>query len=280
MPDLNQLRDAFRARPDAGFVNLAGYDPGSTPLIDSKSQAKSELDQPLPDRLFDSHELLYAQGDRSLLLVLQGLDASGKNGTIKHTVIHMNPVAVKVASFKEPSEQERSQHFLERYRAELPEQGQLGVFNRSYYEDVIVPTVTDELDEDEVAERIDEINAFERELADAGTEIVKCMLHISYDEQRERFLRRLRRDDKRWKFSEGDVETRRHWNEFQAAYSRIIGETTPDHSPWFVIPADHKWYRNWAVAQLLVATLGSMGLDYPQPDLDIAAIEARLAPPN
>ena len=261
-------------------MNLAGYDPGATELIESKEHAKSELEDHLPDQLFDAHERLYAESDKSVLLVLQGLDASGKNGTIKHTVIHMNPVALHVASFKEPTKEERADHFLARYQPKLPEPGALTVFNRSYYEDAIVPIVTDTLDESELEERIAEINDFERELADSGTQIIKCMLHISYDEQRERFLRRLRRDDKRWKFSEGDVDTRRHWNEFQAAYSRVIGETTPDHAPWFVIPSDHKWYRNWAIAHLLIATLDSMGLDYPQPDLDIADLEARLAPPN
>ncbi len=280
MPDLNELGDAFRARPVDGFVNLAGYDPAYTPFIDSKSDAEDELDDDLPDALFDEHELLFAEEDRSLLLILQGLDCSGKNGTIKHVVIHMNPAGVRTASFKEPTEEELEHDFLWRYRKELPGPGRLGVFDRSYYEDVMVPLALGELGEDEIDERIDAITAFEEELVDNGTTLVKCMLHISYDEQRERFLRRLRRDDKRWKFSVGDIETRRHWNDFQAAYSNVIGRTTYDEAPWFIIPADHKWYRNWAIAHLLIATLDSMGLAYPQPDLDLDDLRARLEPPN
>lgn len=280
MPDLNELREAFRARPVDGFVNLAGYDPAWTPFVDSKSDAKDELDDDLPDELFDQHELLFAEEDRSLLLILQGLDCSGKNGTIKHVVIHMNPAGVRTASFKEPTEEELEHDFLWRYRKELPGPGRLGVFDRSYYEDVMVPLAVGELEEDEIDDRIDAINDFEKELVNSGTTLVKCMLHISYDEQRERFLRRLRRDDKRWKFSVEDIETRRHWNDFQAAYSNVIGRTTNDEAPWFIIPADQKWFRNWAIAHLLVATLDSMGLAYPQPDLDLDDLRARLEPPN
>ena len=280
MPELNELRDAFRARPVDGFVNLAGYDPGWTPFVESKSDAKDELEDELPERLFDQHELLFAEEDQSLLLVLQGLDCSGKNGTIKHVVIHMNPAGVRTASFKEPTEEEQEHDFLWRYRKELPGPGQLGVFDRSYYEDVMVPSALGELDEEAITERIESINAFEHELTDGGARLVKCMLNISYDEQRERFLRRLRRDDKRWKFSVADVENRRHWNDFQAAYSDVIGRTTNDAAPWFIIPSDHKWYRNWAIAHLLIATLDSMGLDYPQPDLDLDELRARLEPPN
>lgn len=280
MPDLNELREAFRARPVDGFVNLAGYDPGWTPFVGSKSEAKDELEDGLPDGLFDQHELLFAEEERAVLLVLQGLDCSGKNGTIKHVVIHMNPAGVRTASFKEPTEEEREHDFLWRYRRELPGPGRLGVFDRSHYEDVMVPSALGELDEDGLSERIAAINGFEDELVDAGTRLIKCMLHISFDEQRERFLRRLRRDDKRWKFSIDDIETRRHWNDYQAAYSTVIGRTTRDEAPWFVIPSDHKWYRNWAIAHLLVETLRSMGLAYPQPDLDLDALRARLEPPN
>ncbi|MEZ5217248.1 MAG: polyphosphate kinase 2 family protein [Ilumatobacteraceae bacterium] len=274
------FRDLFRARPLDGVLNLAGYDPTWTPAAPSKSDAKDAVEGALAERLFDAHELLYASKERSVLLVLQGLDCSGKNGTIKHVVISMNPAGVRTASFKVPSEAEREQHFLQRYRERLPEPGQLAVFDRSHYEDVIVPLVHTDLDEDGIRHRIDEINDFERELHDRGTEMVKCLLHISFDEQRDRFLRRLRRDDKRWKFSEADVDTRRQWNEFQASYGMVAGMTSPDHAPWYVIPADHKWYRNWAIANLLIEVLDAMGLAYPQPELDIERLRARLESPN
>jgi PPK2 family polyphosphate:nucleotide phosphotransferase len=279
MIDLTELSARFRARPVDGYVNLAGYDPGETPLVDSKSDAKDDLAD-MQEPLFDAHELLFAENERSVLLVLQGLDCSGKNGTIKHVVIAMNPAGVSTTSFDEPSEEERKQHFLDRHRAAVPQPGHLGVFNRSYYEDVIVPMALGTEDDDTVAERIEEINDFEKELTEGGTTIVKCMLHISFDEQRERFLRRLRRDDKRWKFSESDIETRKHWNTFQAAYGNVLAQTSSDVAPWYVIPSDHKWHRNWVIGNLLLAVFDSMGCAYPQPDLDLDDLRARLAPPN
>ena len=279
MIDLTELSAQFRARPVEGFVNLAGYDPGETPFIDSKSKAKDELAE-MQEQLFDAHELLFAEEQRSVMLVLQGLDCSGKNGTIKHVVIAMNPAGIRTTSFTAPTKEEAAKHFLDRHRPAVPGPGQLGVFDRSYYEDVIVPSALHTDDESDVADRIDEINAFEDELAQNGTTLVKCMLHISFDEQRERFLRRLRRDDKRWKFSEDDLETRRHWNAFQTAYGNVIAQTSVDTAPWYVIPADHKWYRNWVIAKLLLAVFDSMGCAYPQPDFDLDDLRSRLAPPN
>lgn len=280
MTDDPTLREKLRARPVDGIVNLAGYDPAITPFVESKDDAEDELYGDFADQLFDLHELVFANEDRSILLVLQGIDCSGKNGTIKHVVISMNPAGVRTESFVEPTEEEREQHFLQRYREVAPRAGELVAFDRSHYEDVIVPDATGTLDEEEIAERIEEINAFETELTDSGVVIVKCLLHISFDEQRERFLRRLRRHDKRWKFSEADIDTRKLWNEYQAAYGRAVGATSTDHAPWYVIPADHKWYRNWAVARVLIETMTDLGLDYPEPDLDLPALRARLEPPN
>lgn len=277
---LTELQAELRARPVDGTVNLAGYYAGSTPLFSgSKGDAKDELED-MRERLFDAHELLFAEEERSVLLVLQGLDASGKNGTIKHVVIAMNPAGVRTSSYQKPTKAEAEQHFLERFRLHLPKPGQLGVFDRSYYEDAIVPMVLETDSQDEIDERIGEIQSFEKELTEGGTTIVKCLLHISFDEQRERFLRRLRRDDKRWKFSEADLETRSLWNDFQAAYGSVIGQTSSDEAPWYVIPADHKWYRNWVISTLLLATFDSMGAAYPQPDLDLDALHHRLEPPN
>ncbi len=278
--DHTTLSMKFRARPVDGYVNLAGYEPTATPFMDDEDDAEDELVDEMHEQLFDAHELLYAESDRKMLLVLQGLDCSGKNGTIKHVVIAMNPAGVRMASFAKPTGEEVDEHFLERIRSEVPRAGQLGVFDRSHYEDVMVPMALGTEDESTIDRRIDEINEFEAELVESGTTIVKCMLHISFDEQRERFLRRLRRDDKRWKFSEADLETRRHWNAFQTAYGNTIARTTSDTAPWYVIPADHKWYRNWAIAKLLLATFDSMGATYPQPDLDLDDLRSRLAPPN
>lgn len=281
MPDLEDIRSELRARPVDGTVNLAGHPTSTTPFAPDEDEAEDAVEGgDVADELYDQHELLFAEDDRSLLLILQGLDASGKNGTIKHVVINVNPAGVRVAEFKAPTEKEQEEHFLERYRRELPGSGTLGVFARSHYEDAIVPQVDGTLDEDGWRDRCEQINEFERQLVEGGTTIVKCMLHISYDEQRHRFLRRLRRDDKRWKFSEADLETRRQWNEYLTAYGQVIGATSTDHAPWYVIPADHKWYRNWIIAHMLIGTLRDMGLAYPMPELDLEALRARLEPPN
>ena len=280
MTDIHDLQKAFMARPVDGVVNLAGHDPAITPFVDGKHSAKDELYGDFTERLFDLHELLFANEERSVLLVLQGLDCSGKNGTIKHVVIAMNPAGVRTASFVQPTEEEQEHHFLWRIRREVPAPGQLGVFDRSHYEDAIVPLALDQIGQDELDSRIAEINQFESELTEQGTVILKCMLHISYDEQRERFLRRLRRDDKRWKFDPADIDTRRRWNDFQAAYGRVVGATATEHAPWYIIPADHKWYRNWVIAKLLIETFESMGMAYPQPDYDLEALRAELEAPR
>lgn len=279
MSELDDLHNLLRARPAAGAVNLAGYDPADTAAQPSRRTAEAELAR-LRTELFDLHGRLTAECSRSVLLVLQGLDCSGKDGTIKHVVIGCNPAGVKVASFVEPTKEEEDHEFLWRYRQCLPPPGHLGVFNRSYYEDAIVPLACATETAEVVDDRIERINEIETELHASGTVVVKCFLHLSYDEQRRRFLRRLRRDDKRWKFSESDLQTRRRWNEFQAAYGSVLARTSPDHAPWLVIPADNKWYRNWLVARVLRATLTDMNLDYPRIDLDLDRLELLLRAPN
>jgi PPK2 family polyphosphate:nucleotide phosphotransferase len=260
-------------------LTLAGYDPALTLL--SKSDAKDQLDEIRP-RLFDLHELMMANEDHAVLLVLQGLDCSGKNGTIKHVVSAMNPANVQVASFTEPEGDEADEHFLERIRRRVPEAGSLTVFDRSHYEDLFVPAVQDGMSGDEFDQRVGEVIEFEEQLANDGVTIVKCLLQISYDEQRERFLRRLRRTDKRWKFSEGDLVTRAKWDEWQVVYGKAIGRTSAEHAPWFVIPSDHKWHRNWVVGSLLVEVFERFGETYPEPfsDTQLEEFRARLEPPN
>ncbi len=268
------VRSELCARPVEGSLTLASYATDATPLVDGKSAAKDELDD-LGERLFDLHEIMFAHRDRAVLLVLQGTDASGKNGTIKHVVNRFNPAGVRVTEFAEPTEEEASHHFLWRIERALPDLGQIGVFSRSHYEDVIVPAATGSVDEDELEQRYVDIAEFEDGLVERGFAIVKCFLHISYDEQRRRFLRRLRRHDKRWKFEEGDIDTRRLWDGYQRAYGDMLARST-DEVPWYIVPSDHKWYRNWAIAQLLVETFEDMKLDYPEPDLDLAALREKL----
>ena len=267
------------AAPTDDDLTLAGYDPGRT--FTSKSDAKDELDD-LRDELFDLHELMMANEEHSILLVLQGLDCSGKNGTIKHVIDAMNPAAVHVASFTKPEGDEVDEHFLERIKRRIPQPGHLTVFDRSHYEDVFVPAVMEGMTGDEFDERLDEIIEFEQQLADDGVTIIKCLLHISYDEQRYRFLRRLRRHDKRWKFSEADIDTRVKWDEWQVVYGKAIGRSATETAPWYVIPADHKWHRNWVIAQLLAEQFRAFGEEYPEPysETELEALRARLEPPN
>lgn len=269
------LRKLLRARPIDGTLTLAGYETDATPLVTGKKQAKSELEE-LGERLFDLHEMMFAGVAQGVLLVLQGTDASGKNGTIKHVINRVNPAGVSITEFEEPTEEEAQHHFLWRIERAVAGPGTLGVFGRSQYEDVIVPLAEGTEDASEIEARFAAIADFEAGLTESGIRVVKCLLHISYDEQRHRFLRRLRRHDKRWKFDEADLETRRRWDEYQMAYGEVLARSTTDDEPWYVVPADHKWYRNWAVASILVETLEDMDLSYPDPDLDLDALREAL----
>jgi PPK2 family polyphosphate:nucleotide phosphotransferase len=260
---------------DDRFV-LTGRAADDASRTGGRREAERALLGKLADRLDAAHDRLMAAGDHSVLIVLQGLDGSGKSGTIKHVGRLLNPVGVQVAAFKQPDPQEQAEHFLDRIRRQLPDVGQVAFFDRSHYEDVIVPRVAGELDSDAVSERLVEIEAFERQLVEDGTAVLKCVLHLSYEEQRQRFLRRLRRADKQWKFSDDDLETRRHWDAYQAAYGDAVRKSSFDVAPWFVVPADHKWYRNWAVASLLVECLEALGDEYPSYDGDAASMRAAL----
>jgi PPK2 family polyphosphate:nucleotide phosphotransferase len=219
---------------------------------------------------------LYSEGRRSLLLVLQGMDTSGKDGTISHVIGSMNPQGCRITAFKIPTAAERAHGFLWRIRKALPAAGQVGVFNRSHYEDVVVVRVHTLVPERTWRARYEVINAFEKKLSDAGTTIVKVFLHISFEEQRRRLLARLDDPTKRWKFDPADLTEREFWDDYQAAYEEAIERCATDVSPWYVIAGDHKWYRNWAIGRLLVETLQEIDPRYPEPELDIAALKARL----
>lgn len=254
-------------------------DTRSTPGVKGRDEAKADMPE-LVKRLDDLQERLWAEGTRSLLLVLQGMDTSGKGGVVRHVLTAMNPAGVDVAAFKKPTEEELAHHFLWRIERRLPAPGEVVVFDRSQYEDVLVVRVHGLVPEETWRARYDEINEFERRVADAGTTIVKCYLHISYDEQRKRLLARLDDPSKHWKFREGDIDERARWQEYAAAYGDAIGRCETHRAPWYVVPADRKWYRDWAISRLLVETLGAIDPRYPSSTLDVEALKARLAPPN
>ena len=266
-------------RPDLSSPILPGIDPRSTPGVHNRKEAEAEMPA-LAERLDELQERLWVEGTRSLLVVLQGMDTSGKGGAIRHVFSAMHPAGVEVSSFKRPSEEELAHHFLWRIERRLPAPGEIMVFDRSHYEDVLIARVRALVPEAVWRPRYGEIVAFEQRVAAAGTTIVKCMLHISYDEQRERLLARLDDPSKHWKFNEGDIDERARWDDYMAAYEDAIRECSTGAALWHVIPADRKWYRNWAISTLLVETLERLDPRFPQPHLDVEALKARLRPPS
>lgn len=246
---------------------------------ESKSDA-AEAMVALGERLDVLQRTLWAEatggGTRSLLLVLQGTDTSGKSGTIRAALGAVNPHGVRVKGFGKPTEAERAQHFLWRIRKELPRPGEIGVFDRSHYEDILVPRVHRLLPEDEWQGRYAEIAGFERDLAAAGTTVVKVFLHISPEKQLERLRERLTDRTKWWKYNPGDLDVRTRWDDYHRAYADVFARTSTEDAPWYVVPADRKWYRNWAVASLLVESLEALEPRLPAPDFDVAAELAKL----
>jgi PPK2 family polyphosphate:nucleotide phosphotransferase len=231
--------------------------------------------------LADQQERLFARakvaGDRRrVLLVLQALDCGGKDGTIKRVAGAMNPLGLHIVAFGPPTEEERAHEFLWRIRRALPEPGVVGIFNRSHYEDVLAARVRKLVPKKAWQARFDAINQFEAELAGDGVTIIKVMLHISPDEQRQRLLDRLNDPTKQWKFNPGDLDDRARWTEFQAAYADALTLCNSPVAPWYVVPADRKWYRNWAVANLLLTAFVEMGLEYPAPAFDVEAQRGRV----
>jgi PPK2 family polyphosphate:nucleotide phosphotransferase len=273
------MRDMLRVDHSTGPVVLAGIDPASTPGVKGRRKAENGLARD-SKKLGDLQERLYAEDQRALLLVLQGTDASGKDGTVKHVFGSVNPQGCRVTTFKAPTEQELRHHFLWRIRRAVPVRRMIGIFNRSHYEDVLIVRVHGLVPRTVWEGRYDEINRFERKLVRSGTTVVKVLLHISFEEQRERLLARLRDPTKRWKFNPEDLHERERWTEYQEAYEAVLERCSTDEAPWYVVPADRKWYRNWAVGRLLLETLEHMAPQYPEPNLNIEELEARLAPPD
>ena len=270
------LRDLLVAKAQDGRFRLAEIDPASTPGLRGKHKKKALKLGKNAERLFELQERLYAEHKRSLLVVLQAMDTGGKDGTVTHVIGHMNPEAVNVTPFKAPTPEEKRHGFLWRIRKKLPEPGFIEIFNRSHYEDVLVARVHGLAKPDVIERRYGQINDFEKKLVRSGTKIVKLMLHISYEEQRRRLLDRLHDPDKHWKFSEHDIDERAYWDDYQSAYGIAISRCSTAWAPWYVIPADDKDYRNWAVAEILVETFEEMDPRYPRPKLDLKRLERRL----
>jgi PPK2 family polyphosphate:nucleotide phosphotransferase len=269
-----------RLRLGPGAVALNGIDTRATPGFDGDKDAAAAAQAKLAERLAVCQEQLYAEarmgGSRRLLLVLQGLDTSGKGGTVKHVLGPMDPAGVKVAGFGKPTAEELHHDFLWRIRRALPPAGKVGVLDRSHYEDVVTARVLGLADEATIELRYGAINRFEAELAEAGTEVVKCFLHISAEEQQERLLARLDDPTKHWKYNPADLDTRARWDDYTAAYAAAFERCSTEAAPWYVVPADRKWYRNWAITSLLVERLEALGLRWPEARFDVAAERLRV----
>ena len=234
-----------------------------------------ELDE-LQERLFANGRATPETAPR-VLLVLQGMDTSGKGGVIRHAIGMVDPQGIDITSFKAPTKDERAHPFLWRIERRLPGPGMIGIFDRSHYEDVLIVRVHDLVPESTWSARYAEINAWEEQLVAAGTTIVKCFLHVSHDKQKERLLERLADPTKYWKYNPGDVDERASWPAYTEAYEAALERCSTQHAPWFVVPADRKWYRNWAVAQLLAEHLRGLGLEWPAADFDVATERARVS---
>jgi PPK2 family polyphosphate:nucleotide phosphotransferase len=267
-------------RAGDGF-DLSKVDTSSTPGFDGgKKEGEKSLEAGAVD-LAELQEMLYANGllgdRRRILLVLQAMDTAGKGGIVGHVVGAVNPYGVHITSFKAPTDEEKSHDFLWRIRKQLPTAGMLGVFDRSHYEDVLVHRVRHLSTPEVIEARYGEIVDFENELTADGTTVIKVMLHISNAEQKKRLEARLDDPTKQWKFNLSDIDDRLLWDDFMQAYQLAIARTSTEEAPWYVIPADHKWYARLAVQQLLVDALSDLRQDWPTPDYDVAQQKARLA---
>ncbi len=262
-----------------GF-ELAKVDPDSTPGVTDRKHAEKELAKNF-DELGTLQEKLFAEskfgGTRSVLLVLQAMDTAGKGGIIRHVVGGVDPQGVHLHAFKAPTDEEKSHDFLWRVRKELPGPGTIGVFDRSHYEDVLIHRVRGFSTPEVIEERYGIIADFEKQLVVAGTTVIKVMLHISADEQKARLQERLDNPEKNWKFNPGDIDEREHWPAYQEAYQIALTRTSTPDAPWYVVPANHKWYARWAVQGLLLGALRGLAPEYPAVDFDVAAEKKRLA---
>lgn len=271
--DLLESVSCHRIEPGAP-LDLLRIDPGGTPLGDGKERALEEVER-LNRRLERLQERLWASGRQRVLVVLQGMDTSGKDGVIRRVFEGVNPIGVRVASFKAPTPEERARDFLWRIHSRVPAAGEIVIFNRSHYEDVLVVRVRRLAPESVWRPRFRQIVDFERLLAESGTTILKFYLHLSKDEQKRRLEERLRDPEKRWKFRLGDLEDRALWDDYLVAYQEALFETARSWAPWYVVPADRKWYRDLVISRVLVGTLEGLDLRLPEPDFDPERVEIR-----
>jgi PPK2 family polyphosphate:nucleotide phosphotransferase len=268
----NEIKpDHFRVKP-GHQVRLADWSTGTTDGFEGTKDDRATLLASLNERLGDLQQMLYAESKHKVLIVLQGMDSSGKDGTIKHVFRTINPLGVRVANFKRPNDVELAHDYLWRVHEQAPLNGRITIFNRSHYEDVLVVRVNDLVPTHVWRRRFEHIRGFEQMLADEGTTIIKVFLHISKDEQRARLQERLDNPAKHWKFEHGDIAERAHWDAYTEAYEQAISETSTEDAPWYIIPGNHKWYRNLVVSQLLVDKLQSLDMRYPDPIDGIADI--------
>ncbi len=268
-----ELRERLLVRPGSK-VDLLKSDPAWTPGFKERDEAEDALEKNIR-RLSKYQYLLYAEGRRALLVILQGMDAAGKDGTIRHVMSGVNPQSCRVTSFKTPTSAELAHDFLWRIHQAVPGRGEIGIFNRSHYEDVLIVRVADLAPKAVWSKRYEQINAFERILADNDVTVLKFFLHVSRDEQKRRLVERLRDPKKNWKVNPADFRERRRWDDYMAAYRDALEKCSSDAAPWFVIPADHKWFRNLAVSQIIVETMRSMKMRFPKPAFDLSKIRVR-----
>jgi len=273
------MLERFRAPNN---LELRDKDAADTPLRDDKKgklkngeikEAERALTVELTEEIAKLQEKLYAARDQKLLLILQGMDTSGKDGTVRALFAQINPMGLHATGFVAPTDKEKAHDFLWRVHARVPGKGEIGIFNRSHYEDVLVPRVSGDLDDDARERRFAHIRDFERMLAETGTTVMKVFLHISKSEQRERLQARLDDPEKHWKFDPADLAARTKWDVYQRAYADMINATDRDHAPWYVVPADSKTHRNLIIAHLLLETMQGMKLAWPAPRVDMSKVK-------
>lgn len=269
------LRGLLRAVPGAP-ADLAGHDPAGSPAGPRDRVRATKALQRIGDLLDVRQQALYAEGSRRVLVVLQGMDTAGKGGVIRRVGGLMNPQGLAITAFGRPTSDELRRHFLWRIRQAVPAPGQIGFFDRSHYEDVVTVRVERLVPESVWRPRFDEINAFERQLAGQATTVVKFFLHLSRHEQRQRLLARLDDPHKQWKFHPADLIARRKWDDYQQAYAEALQRCATPDAPWYIVPADRKWYRNWCVAQVLQEILDELDPRFPPPDFDVETVRAVL----
>jgi PPK2 family polyphosphate:nucleotide phosphotransferase len=253
-------------------IKLSHYDAEETLGWEKDHRMKQSLEKSL-DRLDKLQYLLYAENKRALLIVLQGLDAAGKDGTIRHVMSGVNPQGCTVTPFKVPSKEEASHDFLWRIHKAVPQYGDIGIFNRSHYEDVLVVRVHNLVPKPVWSKRYEQINEFESTLVADNVKILKFFLHISKDEQKKRFEQRIDDPDRRWKISEADFAERKFWDEYTSAYEDVLERCSTEDAPWFIVPANKKWFRNLAVSHIVAETLEGMHMKFPAPTVDVKKIK-------